>query len=90
MINHYKFKNHTLFSTSFHKINQEDQRSDETELFINLNINQNLTASNIDNNIVKSQLEHQVQIQKTKESVWIFDKTNSMKIRYSKTSELNG
>ena len=40
--------------------------------------------------ILKSQLEHQIQIQETKESGWIFDKINSMKIRFYKTGELNG
>ena len=34
-----KFKYHILFSASFYKINEEDQRRDEIELFINLNIN---------------------------------------------------
>ena len=90
LINHYKFKNHILFSASFYKINEEDQRSDEIELFINLNINNNLTET--DNIIidVESQLEHQKQAQETKESGWIFDKINSMKLRFYKTGELNG
>ena len=39
LINRYKFKYHMLFSASFHKINEEDQRSDEIELFFNLNNN---------------------------------------------------
>ena len=43
--NYYKFKYHTLFSASIYKINEEDQRSDETELFVTLNINYNLTES---------------------------------------------
>ena len=29
LINQYKFKNHTLFSASFYKINEEDQRDNE-------------------------------------------------------------
>ena len=68
LINQYKFKYHTLFSTSFYKINQEDHRSDEIELFIILNINNNLTETDINNIDVKSQLEHQIQIQETEES----------------------
>ena len=32
VINQYKFKYHTLFSTSFYKINEEDQRYNEIEL----------------------------------------------------------
>ena len=66
LINQYKFKYHVLFSASFYKINEEDQRSDEIELFINLNINNNLTKNDIDNINIKSQLEHQIQIQETK------------------------
>ena len=90
LINQYKFKYHTLFSASFYKINEEDQRDNEIELYINLKINHNLTESDIDNIDVRSQLEHQIQIQETKESGWIFDKINSMKISFYKTTELNG
>ena len=90
LINQYKFKYHILFSASFYKINEEDQRSDEIELFINLNNNNNLIETDVNKIDVKSQLEHQIQIQETKESGWIFDKINSMKIRFYKTEELNG
>ena len=90
LINQYRFKYHILFSASFYKINEEDQRIDEIELFINLNINNNLTKTDINNIDVKPQLEHQIQVQETKESGWIFDKSNSMKIRFYKTEELNG
>ena len=88
--NQNKFKYHIIFSTGFYKIKEEDQRSDETELFNNLNINHNLTENDIDKIDIKSQLEHQFQIQATKESGWIFDKINSMKIRFFKTGEING
>ena len=90
LINQYKFKYHTLFSASFYKINEEDQRNNEIELYINLNINHNLTESDIDNIDVRSQLEHQFQNQEMKESGWIFDKINSMKISFYKTTEMNG
>ena len=90
IINQYKFKYHTLFSASFYEINEEDQRYNEIELYINLKINHNLTESDIDNITVRSQLEHQIQIPETKESGWIFDKINSMKISFYKTVELNG
>ena len=82
-------KNHILFSASFYRIIEEDQWSDEPEKFRTLNINHNLTKSDFDNTDVKSQLENQIQIQETKESVWIFDKTNSLKIKFYKTGELN-
>ena len=90
LINQYKFKYHTLFSASFYKINEEDQRNNEIELYINLKNNKNLTESDIDNIDIRSQLEHQIQIQETKDSGWIFDKINSMKISFYKTTELNG
>ena len=79
-----------LFSASFYNISEEYERGDEIELFINLNINHKLKESDINNIDVKSQLEHQIQIQETKESGWIFDKINSMKIRFYKTGESNG
>ena len=56
--NQYKFKYHTLFSASFYKINQEDQGSNEVELYMNLKINHNLTESDIDNIDIRSQLEN--------------------------------
>ena len=90
LVNRYKYKYHTLFSASFHKINAEDQRYKEIELYINLNTNHNLTESDINNIDVRSQLENQIQIQETKESGWVFDKINSMKISFYKTVELNG
>ena len=36
LINQYKFKYHTLFSASFYKIIEKDQRNNEIELHINL------------------------------------------------------
>ena len=60
IINQYKFKYHTTFSASFQKINEEDQRNYEIELYINLKNNHNLTESDIDNINVRSQLEHQI------------------------------
>ena len=80
-----------FFSANFYKISEEDQRSDEIELFINLKFNQNLTETDIDNIDVKFQLEHQVQNQEIKESGSIFDKKNiSKKIRFQKTIDLDG
>ena len=90
LINQYIFKYHTLFSASFYKINEEDQRYNEIELYINLKSKHKLKESDIDNIDVRSQLEHQIQIQEMKKSGWIFDKINSMKISFYKTIELNG
>ena len=58
--------------------------------FINLEIDQNLTESDIKIIDVKSQIEHQIQIQETKDSGWIFDKINSMRKKLSKTGDSNG
>ena len=90
LTNQYKFEIHTFFSSTFYKFNEEDQRSNEIELYINLNINHNITESDIENIDVRSQLEHQIQVQETKESGRTFDKINSMKISFYKTGELNG
>ena len=90
IINQYKFKYHTLFSASFYKFNEEDQRNNEIELYINLKINNILTESDIDNIDIRSQLEQQTQVQETKESGWIIDKINSMKRSFYKTTELGG
>ena len=90
LMNQHKFNYHILFSASFYKINEEDQRSHEIELFINVNIKNNLTETDINITDVKSQLEHQIQIQETKGSGWIFYKIISMKIRFYKTGELHG
>ena len=89
-INQYKFEYHLLVSASFDKVNEDDQRSDDVELLINLKNNQNLAEPDISNNDAKSQLEHQIQIQEKKESGRRLDKINSMKIRFYKTGELNG
>ena len=45
----YNVKYHTLFSASFYKIKEEDQRINEINLFINLKINHNLTKTDSDN-----------------------------------------
>ena len=66
LINQYKFKYHTLFSASFYKFNEEDQRDNEIGLYINLNINHNLTKSDIDDIDVTSQLDHQIPVQENR------------------------
>ena len=90
LINQYKFRYHTVFSARFDKQNEDGQLLDETELFINLNINHNLTQSDLDNIDVVSQLDHQIQQQEMKDSGWRFDKINSMTIYFYETNEMNG
>ena len=90
LINQYKFKYQTVFSAKFDKQDEVFQVLDETELFINLNINHNLTESDLDKIDIKSPLEHQIEQQEMTNSGWRFDKTNSMTVYFYKTGELNG
>ena len=87
LINQYIFEYQTVFSARFDKQDENNLVLDETELFINLNINHNLTRTDID---IRSQLEHQIQRQEMKDSGWRFDKINSMTIYFYKTNEMNG
>ena len=90
LINQYKFKYQTVFSARFDKQNEDGQLLDEIELFINLNMNYNITQSDIDNIDIKSPLEHHIQKQEMKDSGWRFDKINSMTIYFYETIEMNG
>ena len=55
-----------------------------------MNFNKNLTENDIDKMDIKSQLEHQIKIQETKERGWIIDRTSSVKLKFYKTVEVNG
>ena len=85
-----EFKYQTVFSARIDKQIEDNQLLDETELFFNLNINHNVTQSDIDNIDIKSQLEHQIQQQQMKDSCWRFDKINSMTIYFYHTGIMNG
>ena len=89
-ISQYKFKYQTVFSARFDKQDEDNQVLDETDLFINLNINHNLTQTDIDNIDVESPLEQQKQQQEKKDSGWRLDKINSMTIYFYETGEMNG
>ena len=88
-INQYKFRYQTVFSARFDKQDEDDQLLDETELFLNLNINHNLTQSDLDKINIISPLEFQIQQQEMKDSGWRFDKINSMTIYFYKIIEMN-
>ena len=90
LINQYKFRHRVVFLGRFDKQDEDGQLSDETALFINLNINQNLTQSDIDNINITFPLERQIQQQEMKDSGWRFDKLYSMTIYFYKTNEMNG
>ena len=58
---------HTSISASFYKTNEEDQ-SDEIDIYKSLKNENNLTESDNNNIENKSQLEYQIPIQETKDS----------------------
>ena len=74
----------------FDKPVEDNQVTDETELFINVNINHNFTESDLDKIDIKSPSDHQIQQQERKDSGWRFGKINSMIKYFYKTGELNG
>ena len=82
LINQYIFRYQTVFSARFNKQDEDNLLLDETEIFINLKINQNLTQTDINNIDVVSPLEHQKQQQKMKDSGWRLDKINSMTVYF--------
>ena len=90
LINQYKFKYQVVFSARFDKQDEDNQILDETELFINLKNNHNLTQTDIVNIDIVSRLEHQIQKQEMKDSGWRFDKINSMTVYFYETTEMNG
>ena len=90
LINQNKFKYQTVFLARFDKQDEDGELLEETELFINLNINHNLTETDINTIDIRSQLERQIQQQEMKDSGWRFDKINSMTIYFHKTNEMNG
>ena len=90
LINQYKFEYQTVFSARFDQQDEDGELLDETELFINLNINQNLTETDINNINVVSPLEYQKQQPEMKDSGWRFNKINPMIVYFYKTNELNG
>ena len=68
IINQYKFRKQTVFSATFDKQDENNQVLDKAELFINLNINHNLTQTDIDKIDNQSPLKYQIQQQETKDS----------------------
>ena len=61
LINQYKFNYQTVFPARFDKQDEDNQLLDETKIFVKLNINHNLTESDLDKIDVKSPLEHRIQ-----------------------------
>ena len=90
LINQYKFRYQTIFSARFDKQDEDNQVIDETDFFINLKINHNLTQTDIDIIDIRSPLEYQIQQQEMTDSGRRFDKINSMTVYFYKTAVLNG
>ena len=90
LLNQYKFKYQTVFSARFDKQDEDSRLLDETELFISLNINHNLTQTDIDEIDIVSPLNNQIREQQMKDSGWRFDMINSMTIYFYETTEMNG
>ena len=90
LMNQYKFKYQTVSSAGFDKQNGDNQVRDEIELLLNLNLNHNLTQTDLDKIDIISPLEHQIQQQELKDSGWQFDQKNSMTLYFYKTGKING
>ena len=90
LINQYKIKYQVVFSARFDKQDEDSRSLDETELFINLNINHNLTQTDIDEIDIVSPLNNQIREQQMKDSGWRFDMINSKTIYFYETFRLNG
>ena len=89
LISQYKFKYQYVFLCNFDKQGEFGEILEETDLFINLKINHNLTESDLKKIIIKWDLERQTLNQEMKDSGWRFDKIISMTIYFYKTQELN-
>ena len=89
LMNQNKFKHQTVFSARFDKQAEDNQVLDETEIFIILNINHNLTKNELDKIDNKSLSKRQIQAQEIKNSGWKFVKNKSMAVYFSKTGEMN-
>ena len=71
-----------MSSGRFYELDDNDQLLDETELFINLSYDQNLTESDTDTFNNFFQLEYHIQNQELNDSGWLFDKIDSMKTTF--------
>ena len=83
LINQYKFRYQTVFSAVFDK-----QNEDEKELFIDLNISNSLSQSDIDKIDVISPLKHKIHDEEIRDSDWQFYKINSMTVYFYNDSNI--
>ena len=87
LISQYKIKYRCTFLCSFDKLGEF--YIEETELFVNLKINRNLTESDLGKINTKWELEQQIQNQEIQDSGWRFREIINMNIHFYKTQELN-
>ena len=80
------FKFHIFFPAEFVRSNVKERK----ELYISLNMQQNLTESQINETTIKSDLRNRAQETETKGFGWIFNKFISLIIHFYKTNELRG
>ena len=90
LLNQNNFKHHTYFQQDF--INSLETIKYLTKLIfiLILDINQKIIELNIIKIDVESQLERQIQTREIEDSDWIFDKNESIKINFHKTTGLKG
>ena len=89
LINQYKVKLQTVISARFDKQDEDSQVLDKTELYININIKDNLTETDLDYINVRFALEKKLQKQEMKESGCRFAIIISKTIDFYKTGGLN-
>ena len=70
LIKQIKFIYQAVFLGRFGQQDEVDQVIDETDWYVSLTTNQNLTQSDFDNFDIRSQLKHQNQNQESKQSGW--------------------
>ena len=90
LIDQNKLKYQIVFSARFDEQDEYNQVLDETEIYINLIINHNITESDLDNIEIKPPLEDQSQAQEMKDSGWRFDRTNSITVYLYKNGGMYG
>ena len=88
--NQYKFKYQLTFSVKFDKYGEDDEIISEIELPMSLSITHNLTQSEIGKINIQWTLENRIQSIEMKESVWNFQRNNTMGISFYKSGDLNG
>ena len=71
-----------MSATGFDKQDEEDQVLDEVELGISVNINHNLTESDIITIDMRSKVELQIQNREMKDSGWRFYKITRLTIYF--------